>query len=244
MRFGVTLPTFRSDAAALEAARTAKEAGVDGVFVFDHLWPMGRPDRPALSAFVVLGAVAGITEQVVLGTLVARVGLVPDEVLLAQFASLEALAPSRVVAGLGTGDAKSAAENEAYGYERLRPGERIASLEWCARELVERGSTVWIGGGSGSPRMAQVARRTGAALNLWQVGPEAVALYRPGGEVTWGGDLPGDEDEALSLLERLHLEGATWAVASWKDDAAMLERLARFSHSLSDGAGEGEARTK
>ncbi len=42
MRVGVTLPTFRDDAAALDAARRAEALGLDGVFVFDHLWPLGQ----------------------------------------------------------------------------------------------------------------------------------------------------------------------------------------------------------
>ena len=59
MRIGITLPQF-ADAAegALEAARTAESSGIDGVFCFDHLWPMGRPDRPALSSAPSAGPVS------------------------------------------------------------------------------------------------------------------------------------------------------------------------------------------
>ena len=46
MRIGVTLPSFRDDASAVDAARQAERLGLDGVFVFDHLWPIGQP-RPA-----------------------------------------------------------------------------------------------------------------------------------------------------------------------------------------------------
>src|ERR1700722_11473141 len=106
MRVGVTLPTFRDDAVVLDAARRAEEAGLDGVFVFDHIWPLGRPDRPALSAFPVLGAVCAVTERVSVGPLVARIGLVPEDVLVAEFASLSHLAPGRVIAALGTGDSQ------------------------------------------------------------------------------------------------------------------------------------------
>ena len=50
VRIGVTLPSFREDASAVDAAILAERLGLDGVFVFDHLWPIGQPDRPALSA--------------------------------------------------------------------------------------------------------------------------------------------------------------------------------------------------
>ncbi len=61
VKIGITLPQFRDEAdTALEAARRAEELGFDGVFCFDHLWPMGRPDRPALSSAPLLGALAAI----------------------------------------------------------------------------------------------------------------------------------------------------------------------------------------
>src|SRR5271169_153104 len=128
MRIGVTLPSFRADAGALDAARRAEAAGLDGVFVFDHLWPLGRPDRPALASFPLLGAVAAVTETVALGPLVARVGLVPDEVLVAELASLSHMAPGRLIAGIGTGDAMSAPENQAYGIAFADAGTRRLAL--------------------------------------------------------------------------------------------------------------------
>ena len=52
IRTGVVLPTFRETPDdALEAARLAFASGVDGVFCYDHIWPMGEPDRPALAPF-------------------------------------------------------------------------------------------------------------------------------------------------------------------------------------------------
>src|SRR3954447_25029707 len=89
MRVGVVLPSFRFDPdTALDAARRADGAGLDGVFVYDHLFPMGRPDRPAISCFPLLGAIAASTTSVTLGPLVARVGLVPDAMLVNQLQTL------------------------------------------------------------------------------------------------------------------------------------------------------------
>ena len=48
LKVGLTLPQFGEDPeACIEVARQAEAAGLDGVFVFDHLWAIGRPDRPA-----------------------------------------------------------------------------------------------------------------------------------------------------------------------------------------------------
>ena len=55
MRTGVVLPTFRDTPdEAFDAAASAVAAGVDGVFCYDHIWPIGQPERPALA---LLGAV-------------------------------------------------------------------------------------------------------------------------------------------------------------------------------------------
>jgi alkanesulfonate monooxygenase SsuD/methylene tetrahydromethanopterin reductase-like flavin-dependent oxidoreductase (luciferase family) len=72
MKVGVTLPQFRDESdTALDAARRAEELGIDGVFCFDHLWPMGQPGRPALSSGPLLGALAASTSTIALGTLAA-----------------------------------------------------------------------------------------------------------------------------------------------------------------------------
>ena len=59
MKLGVILPTFRDSAEdAFRAAALADERGLDGVFAFDHLWPIGDRERPALAPFPLLAAVA------------------------------------------------------------------------------------------------------------------------------------------------------------------------------------------
>ena len=104
MKLGVLLPTFREHAQeALDVASEADRAGLDGVFAFDHLWPMGSPLRPALAPFPVLAAVASRCPSLYVGPLVARVGLVATAKLVEQFTTLAVLAPGRVIAALGTG---------------------------------------------------------------------------------------------------------------------------------------------
>lgn len=116
MKVGITLPTFESSVApAMTTAWAAEAAGLDGVFVFDHLWPIGQPSRPALSAFPVLAAVVAKTRRIRIGPLVARLGLLPDRLVVDSLVSLFELAGPRLVAALGIGDGKSAGENDAYG---------------------------------------------------------------------------------------------------------------------------------
>lgn len=214
MRTGVILPTFRETAdEAFAVARRAAGLGVDGVFCYDHVWPMGRPDRPALAPFPLLAAVAAELPGLVVGTLVARVGLVPDAVLLAELAALEAVAPGRVVAGLGTGDSLSAAENDAYGVPYPPAGERRAALRRCAVALRARGTPVWVGGGAAAT--VAVAEEERVAVNLWSAAPGQVADQASRTEVTWAGPAPDGPSAVADLLVRLAAAGATWAVLGW-----------------------------
>ena len=221
------LPSFRDTAdEALAVAAAAEEAGVDGVFCYDHLWPMGQPERPALAPFPLLAMVARRTERVHVGTLVARIGLVPDQVLLAEFGALSVLAPGRVIAGLGTGDRKSAAENEAYGVPPAPADERRAALGRCAVELRDRGVEVWVGGGSRGTRL--VAEDAGVVVNLWDVPPAAVAEQASRSEVTWAGPVPGAGPGAIAdLVAGLASAGATWAVFAWPVPLATMVACAR-----------------
>ena len=124
----------------------AYAAGIDGVFAYDHLWPMGSPERPTLAPLPVLAAIAARTPLTV-GPLVARVGLVGTAQLVEQFMTLEALAPGRVIAALGTGDKLSQPEHDAYGIADPSDDERHRRLKEVA-ETLSSFMPVWIGAGA------------------------------------------------------------------------------------------------
>lgn len=216
-RIGITLPTFTTDPdRALAVARGADAGVLDGVFAFDHLWPMGAPTRPALSSLPLLGLVAASTERVTLGPLVARIGLLPPAVLVGGLRTLASVAgPHRVIGALGTGDRLSAAENLAYGLSFPPQEDRYALLEEIAAILRDHSTPVWVGGRSSRARLA--AARVADALNVWGATPtelaaehaEVVELAKneprqvpPG--VTWGGQvlIGRDEAHAGELLSR------------------------------------------
>ncbi|MGH9265711.1 MAG: LLM class flavin-dependent oxidoreductase [Acidimicrobiales bacterium] len=209
MRIGITLPQFRHDAeAAVDVARRAEAAGIDGVFVFDHLWPLGQRMRPALHCLTLLGALAAETERVVLGPLVARVGLLPDAVLVNTLASLHRMAGGRFIAALGTGDSLNRDENEAYGVAFAPAGERLAAVVRCCRALRDAGVTTWVGGRSAAVRRA--AAEAGAdGWNGWGTDAEAFARdaagVAPGPALTWGGQvLIGRTPEEAAAKLRTH----------------------------------------
>ena len=239
LRVGVIVPTFQdTPAPALAAARAAVAAGVDGLFCYDHLWPMGQPERPALAPFPVLGALAAEFDladesdhdRPYIGTLVARVGLVPDAVLIDQFTALATLAPGRVIAGLGTGDTLSAEENRAYGIPYPSAAERRAGLVEVGTALVAHGVRVWVAGGLAA-RIVE-AQAAGAALNVWDALPEVVAERATGPdalEVTWGGPAPESAEALADTVDGLAGAGASWAVFGWPVDVDALVAAAAAS---------------
>ena len=207
MKLGVLLPTFQdSPDKALACANDALASGIDGVFAYDHLFPIGSPERPTLAPLPVLAAIAARTPLTV-GTLVARVALVSPAQLVEQFTTLEALAPGRVIAALGTGDKLSKPEHDAYGIEDPSEDERHRRLREVARSLSSH-LPVWIGAGASSTNA--IARECGVALNFWGVSASRLSEAARDGEVTWAGPLDGDVHQTLSALEAA---GATWAVA-------------------------------
>ena len=207
MKLGVLLPTFRNGSAdAIDFADRAVDAGVDGLFAYDHLWPMGSPTRPSLAPFPLLAAVARRHEGVVVGPLVARVGLVGTSHLVEEFLTLERVAPSRVICALGSGDRLSAAENDAYDIPKRSADERRAMMAETARALRDR-MPVWFG--AGNDETNRVAREVGATINLWDASPERIREMTTSGEVSWAG--PPSADLA-SKLNAVADAGATWAV--------------------------------
>jgi alkanesulfonate monooxygenase SsuD/methylene tetrahydromethanopterin reductase-like flavin-dependent oxidoreductase (luciferase family) len=226
VNLGVILPSFSTSARdALDAADAAERVGLHGVFVFDHLWPVGEPGRPALSPFPLLGAISARTHSIAIGTLVARIGLVEDTVLVSEFLTLNALSSGRVIAGVGVGDERSAAENIAFGVGFLAASERRNSLEKVILELRREGVATWVGGGTQATNA--LARRNGAVLNLWGAEPDAMARAGREGPVTWAGALPKDAKHAAERLDLLQRAGATWAVALWQGSVDGLVHSAR-----------------
>ncbi len=207
MKLGVLLPTFRDGARdALARADEAAEAGIDGVFAYDHLWPMGSPQRPSLAPFGLLSVIARRHGDLVVGPLVARVSLVGTEHLVRQFETLHSLAPGRVIGALGTGDKLSAPENEAYGLPALSGDERRELLAAAATALSGT-MPIWVGAGSEATN--SLARELGATINLWDWSAPRVSSMSATGPVCWAGPAKGD---LLTTLSALSDAGATWAV--------------------------------
>ena len=219
---GVTLPQFTDDPARFaDGARRAESAGLDSVWVFDHLWPLsGNKERPVLEAWTSLAWVAAQTTNVIVGTLVTRSSLRDPAVLVHMARTVAQIAPGRFILGIGSGDQLSRAENEAFGIPYWAGDDRVAQFEATVSEvrrgLEGTGAHIWVAGRSDDA--LELAARCGDGWNGWGGTPETylrdagiVAEYagdRPV-ELTWGGVIKEEAPQAQAA----HLSGFVGAGA-------------------------------
>jgi alkanesulfonate monooxygenase SsuD/methylene tetrahydromethanopterin reductase-like flavin-dependent oxidoreductase (luciferase family) len=229
---GVTLPQFSErPGPAVEACLDARRLGFGGVFVFDHLWPLGQPSRPALEGWTLLAALAAEVGRrpedrdgsggFRVGTLVTRAGLRAPAMVARMAATVGQVAGAGAIVGVGRGDLANRAENLAYGLPFGDAAERARVLEATVAAL--RGPLagtpppdVWVGGTG--PEALALSGRLADAWNGWARTPEeltaGLAAVRAEAEragrdpatvaATWGGQVlvAPDRREAADRLAR------------------------------------------
>jgi alkanesulfonate monooxygenase SsuD/methylene tetrahydromethanopterin reductase-like flavin-dependent oxidoreductase (luciferase family) len=198
-KFGVTLPQFSTDPNdVLDGVGRAEAAGLDSVWLFDHLWPLGGvKHRPIFESWTTLSYIAASTKRVLLGTLVTRSSLRHPAVLARMAATTALVAEGRLIAAIGSGDEKSRAENLAFGMPYFEPDERAEQLG-AVVEIVRRtlngvdvayrgrfaqvdfvpgapgmSCPVWVGGRS--DETLEVAGRLADGWNAWASSPTEFA---------------------------------------------------------------------
>jgi len=224
---GVTLPQFSAEAGpALEACRDARRLGFGGVFVFDHMWPLGAPTRPALEGWTLLAALAAEVGRhpggdFRVGTMVTRAGIRAPALVARMAATVGEVAGAPPIVGVGRGDLANRDENLAFGLLFGSIAERAAAVEDTVAAL--RGPLagsprpeVWVGGVG--PGARELAGRLADAWNAWALDPDElaagladarVAAERAGRDpaavaATWGGQVlvAPDRREAAERMAR------------------------------------------
>ena len=108
LRVGVQLPEVERIVRWPEyeaMARAAEEVGFDSIWIGDHLLYRedGRPERGPWDAWTVMAALAGVTERVVIGPLVACLGFHPPGLVARMAAAIDEISGGRFVLGVGSG---------------------------------------------------------------------------------------------------------------------------------------------
>lgn len=137
IRIGVSLPQFRDDPAAfVDGIERARAAGLDSIWVFDHLWPLsGGKDRPVLEAWSALSFVASASQEIEIGTLVTRSSLRHPALLGKMAATVGTIAPGRAIVAIGSGDLMSKPENDAFGIPYYGGHDRVQQLTSTVRSV-------------------------------------------------------------------------------------------------------------
>jgi alkanesulfonate monooxygenase SsuD/methylene tetrahydromethanopterin reductase-like flavin-dependent oxidoreductase (luciferase family) len=223
VKVGITLPSFRRDVAtSLAVAHAAEASGLDAVFAYDHLFRRDRSGerRPAIEMFALMGAVAGETKRIAVGSLVARATLRPPATLANGFDTLtRILGPERLLAAIGAGDGQSEEENETFGLDFGTVAERVGALRDAVDATRDRGYPVWIGGSD--PAVREVAAAHADGWNRWGSGAERfreqaanlqAAAARSPFTVSWGGLVVLGADDAAAAAKAARLGAGDHAI--------------------------------
>ena len=191
MRIGIQLPEVEREVRwpeYLAMARAAEEVGFDSIWVGDHLLYRGDggDERGPWDAWTLLAALAGGTQRVELGPLVACTAFHPPGLVARMAAALTEISGGRFVLGLGAG--WNAEEFRAFGLpfdhrvsrfeesfeiiRRLLAGERVALAGAYAQVedaviLPAPPARPRLMIGSNGPRMLSIALPHVDAWNTW-----------------------------------------------------------------------------
>jgi alkanesulfonate monooxygenase SsuD/methylene tetrahydromethanopterin reductase-like flavin-dependent oxidoreductase (luciferase family) len=236
----LTAPQFASSPESiLELAGSLGPLGLTGMFVFDHLIPLGDPRRPVLEGASTLGAIAA-TATARVGSLVTRATLREPAITAGIAAALAAIAPGRSVLGLGAGDKMSEDEAVRYGMKRPALTERIGLLEEtiALTRLTAPTLPIWVGGRH--PRVRAVAATRADGWNAWGASPdellqESEELRAEAGrdiKITWGGGVmlaPDQDTLDAAISARGGLEAVAKAGLTAGTPARIVEHLAALA---------------
>jgi probable F420-dependent oxidoreductase len=152
VRAGIHVPQWGPEATragVLEIARSAEAAGLDSIWVADHIvlpartgsrYPYSRdgttafkPEDGFLDALTTLAVIAGATERIRLGTSVLVLPMRQPLPVAKAVATLDVLSQGRLVLALGTGWLRE--EFDALGVPFATRGERLAEMVAALRRL-------------------------------------------------------------------------------------------------------------
>jgi alkanesulfonate monooxygenase SsuD/methylene tetrahydromethanopterin reductase-like flavin-dependent oxidoreductase (luciferase family) len=126
----------------VELARDADTAGVDTLWVADHLLqmdPNSAVDEPMLEAYTTLGFLAAVTDRVRLGTLVTWAAIRPPALVVKTVSTLDVLSGGRAWLGVGAGYQEQEAAMTGLPFQPT--AERFVLLE----ELLQLAAQLWDG---------------------------------------------------------------------------------------------------
>jgi alkanesulfonate monooxygenase SsuD/methylene tetrahydromethanopterin reductase-like flavin-dependent oxidoreductase (luciferase family) len=172
-----------------QVARVADEAGLDSLWVPDHLMqaaPGSDPDSAMLECYATLGYLAAVTTRIRLGTLVTAVTYRPAAILVKAVTTLDVLSGGRAWLGVGAGYLEEEARRFAVPLPAVK--ERFDALEATLQTALamwqdtspppaSRPHPPILIGGTGERRTLLLVARYADACNLFDI-PDGGATVR------------------------------------------------------------------
>jgi alkanesulfonate monooxygenase SsuD/methylene tetrahydromethanopterin reductase-like flavin-dependent oxidoreductase (luciferase family) len=168
-------------------ASLAEARGWDGFFVWDHV-KYRAPTRAVADPWIVLSAIAGVTERIRIGPLVTPLSRRRVHKLARETASLDLLSGGRLVLGVGLGSDRTG-ELQDFGEvtdarERARlldAGLEALATYWAGRfeplPIQRPRIPIWVAGRWPSRRPLQRAARWDGFFPIEMDGPAQLAQY-------------------------------------------------------------------
>ena len=145
MKIGIELHPRRGVDYVLEEARSADEQGFDSVWLSDHLFHGGRPDKPGkdgpdepLEMMTLATAIGAVTKQTRIAWGSLNITLRPPALLAKMLASLDQITHGRVIATFGSG--WNLPEWAAYDLPVIEDHDERAEY---AREVIQLFKLLW-----------------------------------------------------------------------------------------------------
>lgn len=193
MKISIWPDNERSWVEALDLAQWAEQAGMHSYWYADHFMSQTEDespgDGPSHECWTVLTALGALVPRLRLVSMVSPVTIHHPVVLAKRAATLDAIAPGRVVLGLGAGWQVN--EHRAYGFELPAAGPRVSRFAEAievVRQLLTQARSQFQGEyytlndatfaprptgplpllvGTGSPRMLRLTARFADEWNTW-----------------------------------------------------------------------------
>ncbi len=203
--------------------KRAESIGIDGIFFFDHLWPHGHPEKPALDSLIASATVLNNSSTLFSGPIVLRVTARGVESSFSKLATLYKLYNARFLCSIGAGDKKSLPEDSFISATELTFENRIKALTELTERLKPNIPDLWLGGSG--PLIQKLAHELDIGLNVWDKDIDFIKSISNAIKISWSGPFDSLTHSPITFLKSLVDLNVHWIIIGWPPDFKSLSDI-------------------